>query len=74
MSKMLRFAAMALALGLLAGCVYAPPPPQYGYGYGYAPGYAPGYAYAPAPYYAGPPVAIGLGFGFGGGWHHHDWR
>jgi hypothetical protein len=68
MGKVLRRTAIALLLAALAGCVYAPPPPQYGY-------YSPGYAYAPGPYYYGPPVSVGLGFGGCwncGGWHH--WR
>jgi hypothetical protein len=51
-----------LALGALAimlsGCVVYP-----------SNGYYPGYAYAPAPVYYGPPVAVD--FGFGGGWGHH---
>lgn len=67
MGKIVRRAAVALLLAGLAGCVYAPPP-TYGY-------YSPGYAYAPTPYYVGPPVSVGLGFGgcwHCGGWHH--WR
>jgi len=67
MNRVLRCAAVALLLAGLSACVVAPaPPPSPGYAYGYAPGYA------PAPYYYGPPVAVGIGGCWGCGWHH--WR
>jgi hypothetical protein len=56
----------------LSACYYGPPPPAPYYS-GYAPGYyAPAYGYGYAPYYAGPPVAVGVGFGGYGGYHR--WR
>lgn len=59
MIRVLRWAAAALLLAGLCGCVVAPAP-------------APGYAYAPAPYYGyyGPPVAVGVG----GCWGCGHWR
>jgi hypothetical protein len=71
MGKLVRWGAVAAVLAMLGGCVYAPPPPAYGYAPAPGYGYAPGYAYAPAPYYYGPPVAVGVGVGCCG-WHH--WR
>jgi hypothetical protein len=66
-----------LALGLagvsLAGCVYYPTGPAYGYAY--APGYyAPAYVAPPVVVYGGGYVGGGYGWrggGWGGGhWHH----
>jgi hypothetical protein len=71
-AKTIYQAAAILAVGgVLAGCIYAPPPPvayaPQGY-YGY-PAYAyPAYPYSYYPAY--PAVgAVNLGFEFGG--HHH---
>lgn len=59
---------LVVGLGVgVAGCVYEPAAPTYGY----APVPAYGYAYAPPPVYYGPSVSLGFGFG-GGRWHH--WR
>ena len=56
MFRFLRFTIPALGLiTLLSGCVAYP---AYNSGYYYG---------APAPYYAGPPVAVGGGWGWGGG-------
>jgi len=62
-----RVAALALAGGLLAGCVYYP---NDGY---YAP--APAVVVAPAPVVVGGWWGWGGGCCWGGGWHHDGgWR